>query len=138
MKLAKSVKSVKSLKSPTLTQKTFFAILCHFKRSGIPNFFCFDIVTFRGVFEEKMMKIEDDVFWEKQWNVTWCQYLHHDFHPFIVPFCVHERSKHFVPDFSIFSNMIFNQNNQGPRVFGKKKMKMNRLLSQHHLLHKPA
>ena len=62
MKLAKSVKSVKLLKSPTLTQKTFFVILCQLKRSGIPIFFSFIIVTIMGGFEEKMVKIDDDIF----------------------------------------------------------------------------
>ena len=62
MKSATSVKLVKLLKSPTLTQKTFFAILCQFKRSGIPIFFSFNIVTGKGVFDGKMVKIDDDVF----------------------------------------------------------------------------
>ena len=45
--------------------KTFFAILCQLKRSGIPIFFSFYIVIVSGVFDEKMVMIYDDVFIEK-------------------------------------------------------------------------
>ena len=84
VKSATSVKSVKLLKSPTLTQKTFFAILCQFKRSSIPIFFSFIIVTIMGGFGEKMVEIDDDVFREKQRNVIWSKSFDHEIHPYIV------------------------------------------------------
>jgi len=61
VKSATSVKSVRLLKSPALTQKAFFAILCWFKRSGIPVFFSFIIVAIMGGFEEEMVRVDDDV-----------------------------------------------------------------------------
>ena len=46
--------------------KSFSIILPHLERRGHPNFFAIVMVILRGVFAEKIRRIEDYVFGEKQ------------------------------------------------------------------------
>ena len=93
------------------------------KRSGIPIFFSFNIVTLKGVFHGKMVKIDDDVFLEKRKNVIWSKYFDHDIYSCFIIFCADGWPKNFIFDFSVFSNMFANKNNRGSRFFGKRKGK---------------
>ena len=73
-----------------------------------------------GGFEEKMVKIDDDVFWEKQRNVIWSKSFDHEIHPYIVWFCIDGWPKIFATDFSIFSNVFADKNKRGSRFFGRR------------------
>ena len=50
------------VKLATLTQKNFIPVFPCFEKRSIPNFFPQKVLTHKATFDEKMMKIEDDVF----------------------------------------------------------------------------
>ena len=54
--------NLKSLKLTILASKHFFYVFLHLERRSIPIFFLFEFPSPRGMFDQKMVKIEEYIF----------------------------------------------------------------------------